>query len=90
MVKEMNVKVDYELKEHLSTLREFKNGRSTIEVNVISFGGQEPKMDIRKWDRETNRMQKGITLSMNEAASLRNVLNDYFRRECAAEHGQGK
>ena len=47
---------------------------NTAEVNYISYNGDEPKLDIRKWDRENNKMLKGIALNKAEAEALKEAL----------------
>lgn len=64
----------YEVKKHIATLSQTEDGRYTKEVNLISYNGAEPKVDIRKWDRENNKMQKGITLTGEEVDALRACL----------------
>lgn len=77
----MMVKSDfkYEIVEHLATLKETNDGRFTVEVNLISFNGAEPKIDIRKWNRENGTMLKGISLTEEEANELLSALTEYFR-----------
>lgn len=64
----------YEITKHIATLSESDNGDYTTEVNLISYGGREPKLDIRKWDRKADRMLKGITLSADEVSRLKDSL----------------
>ena len=46
------------------------------EVNIVSWNGRKPKLDIRDWDENHEKMGKGITLSREEALELRNVLKE--------------
>ena len=64
----------YEIKEQLGILKQSDNGDFTTEVNIISFNGATPKLDIRKWDRRTDKMLKGITLTTEEAQALKDIL----------------
>lgn len=64
----------YEVKKHIATLSQTEDGRFTKEVNLISYNGAEPKLDIRKWDRENDKMQKGITLNEAEVSALKACL----------------
>ena len=61
---------NYEIKERVAVLSGSEDGTYTVEVNWISYNGAEPKLDIRRWDRRTNRMLKGIALSTDEARAL--------------------
>jgi hypothetical protein len=40
------------------------------ELNIISWNGREPKLDVREWSSDHSKMKKGITLSKNEASLL--------------------
>lgn len=64
----------YEIKERLGVLSQTESGDFTTEVNVISYNGAAPKIDIRKWDRRTDKMLKGITLTTEEAQALKEAL----------------
>ncbi len=45
------------------------------ELNLISWNGREPKYDIRDWAPEHEKMGKGITLTEEEAKTLRDLLS---------------
>ncbi|WCK56720.1 PC4/YdbC family ssDNA-binding protein [Aneurinibacillus sp. Ricciae_BoGa-3] len=45
------------------------------ELNLISWNGREPKYDIREWSPEREKMGKGVTLSREELAALKELLN---------------
>lgn len=66
----------YEIEQPLGILSGSEDGRYTVEVNMISYNGARPKLDIRKWDREKNRMQKGIVLTWEETQKLLEVIQD--------------
>jgi hypothetical protein len=40
------------------------------ELNLVSWGGRDPKYDIREWSPEHDRMGKGVTLSDEEMENL--------------------
>ena len=44
-------------------------------MNLIKFNDVNPVYDLRKWDRNKNRMLKGISFSKEEMIDLRDVLN---------------
>lgn len=69
----------YKIKESIATLSE--NSGYTIEVNIIEYNNNKEKLDIRKWNRNEDRMLKGISLNMDEAKELKDVLNYYFEEE---------
>ena len=47
------------------------------EVNIIRWNDGKPKMDIRDWAPEHERAGKGITLTAEEVAVLKELLADY-------------
>ena len=66
----------YEINNKIAVLSE--KGNYTCEANVISYGDNgKPKLDIRKWNRAEDKMQKGITLNKEEAMALLEALKDF-------------
>ena len=68
---------NYSITEELGVISE-KNGYFE-EVNMISYNGAEPKVDIRNWstgDDGEKKMGKGITLTKEEASALCEILSD--------------
>ena len=47
------------------------------EVNIIRWNDGKPKLDIRDWAPEHERAGKGITLTAEEVAILKELLADY-------------
>ena len=66
--------IKYEIKENIGIISENEKGW-TKELNLISWNDREPKYDIRDWNEGHDRMGKGITLTSEEIASLREILN---------------
>ncbi len=64
----------YEIVKQVKTLSE-SNGYTT-EVNLIRYGGGKTKLDIRKWNRNEDRMLKGITLTKEEGLDLLEALRE--------------
>ena len=62
----------YEIVKRVATLSESKG--YTKEINIIKYGDKEPMLDIRKWNRNDDTMQKGIALSKQEAQQLKEAL----------------
>ena len=50
------------------------DGKWRLEINRISWNGQEPKYDIRRWAPNHEKMGKGITLSEDELLQLADFL----------------
>ena len=65
--------IKYEIIKHIGKLSESSSGW-TKELNIISWNGGVPKLDIRDWAPEHEKMGKGITLSEEEAEKLAGLL----------------
>lgn len=65
----------YEIKKHIGVLSD--TGTLTMELNLISYNGAEPKFDLRKWRMKDDKptMQKGVTMTRDELLALRDLLN---------------
>ena len=66
----------YEIEQQIATLSD--DGKLSTELNIIRFGSNEPKYDLRRWRRFRSgekKMQKGVTMTAEELAKLRDVLN---------------
>ncbi len=71
----MAQKFEYEVVRHLAVLSEVNN--TTKELNVIKYNGSPAKYDLRTWKQQDGekKMLKGITLTTEEVAVLRESLN---------------
>lgn len=67
----------YEIVEEIGILSESPKGW-TKELNRISWNGGEPKLDIRDWAPEHEKMGKGVTLTEEEAKLLLKLLQKKF------------
>lgn len=63
----------YEVKETLGVLSEGAKDWKR-EVNMVSWNDREPKFDIRDWSPDHAKMGKGISLTPNEVAILKELL----------------
>lgn len=45
-----------------------------LELNIVTWGGNEPKYDLRKWAPQHAAMSKGITMNESEIISLYHIL----------------
>lgn len=68
-------KFEYTITETVCTLSTYQD--TAKELNWISYGKRDPKLDIRNWKHgeDGDRMLKGITLNREEARALREALN---------------
>ena len=46
-----------------------------VELNRVSWNGNEPKYDIRSWSPDHAKMGRGITLSEEELITLSELIN---------------
>lgn len=63
----------YEITEKIGVLSENAKGW-TKELNMVSWSEHEPKYDIREWSPDHSRMGKGVTLTADELAELKELL----------------
>lgn len=66
--------IKYEIVETIGVISESSKGW-TKELNLVSWNGREPKYDLRDWSPDHEKMGKGITLSNEEVAQLKQLLN---------------
>ena len=64
---------EFEITKHIGVLAEKTKGWKR-EINMISWGGAEPKIDIRDWSPDHTKMGKGISLSTEEIERLKEFL----------------
>ena len=74
-------KFDYKIIKKLGVLSQTVDGHYTKEVNIISFKDKDPVIDIRRWDREQDRMFKGISINKKETEALIKILSTLKERE---------
>jgi len=65
----------FEITEHIGVLKEGTKGWRR-ELNRVSYNGASPKLDIRDWDENHEKMGKGITLTDSEAKILYELLGN--------------
>lgn len=66
----------FEIKEKVGVLTEYPTGW-TKEVNLVSWDGGIPKIDVRDWDQNHEFMSRGIALPIEDAEKLRDILTNY-------------
>lgn len=65
----------FEVKKEFGQLSSAKSGWNR-EVNLVSWNNAKPKLDIRDWAPEHDKMGKGISLSREEASILKEILEE--------------
>jgi hypothetical protein len=66
--------IKYEIVKQIGVLSTSTSGW-TKKLNFMSWNDREPKYDIREWSPDRERRGKGVTLSKEELAALRELLN---------------
>lgn len=62
----------FEIQKHIATLSGGE-GEVTKEINLVSWNGRPPVIDIRAWS-SVGKAYKGITLDNDEVKILKEVL----------------
>ncbi len=58
--------IQYEIMEEIGVLSESKSGWRK-EVNLVSWNGGAPKLDIRNWAPDQEKIYRSVSLSAVEA-----------------------
>jgi hypothetical protein len=66
--------IKFEIIKKFGVLSENSSGW-TKELNLVSWNDRPGKYDIREWAPDGQTMSKGITLTKEEAKTLRELLN---------------
>lgn len=65
--------IKFEITRSLGVLSQGSKGWQK-EINLVSWNERSPKIDIRDWDPNHEKMGKGVTLSPEEVKQLRDIL----------------
>jgi len=63
----------YQIVKHFGVISQEKTGWQK-ELNLVSWSGRTPKLDIRDWAPNHEKMGKGVTLTEIEASALAELL----------------
>jgi hypothetical protein len=66
--------IKYEIVKKIGVLSKSASGWAK-ELNLVSWNDREPKYDLRDWSADGQKMGKGVTLSREELAALKELLN---------------
>ena len=72
--------VYFQVMAHVAVLSTRETGW-TKEVNIVAWNGNAPKVDIREWDPEHERMTRGITLFHEDGKKLIEILREKLPSE---------
>jgi len=65
--------IKFDIVKHFGVISSEKSGWKK-ELNLVSWNGRTPKLDIRDWSPEHEKMGKGVTLTEEEASQLAELL----------------
>lgn len=74
----------FEITKTLGVLSEGSKGWQK-EINLMSWNERKPKIDIRDWGPEHEKMGKGITLNNEELKKLKELLDSIDLEELEIE-----
>lgn len=69
----MMADIKYAVTQELGVLSEGSKGWQK-EINLVSWNDRSPKVDIRDWGANHERMGKGVTLNKEELKVLKEIL----------------
>ena len=72
--------IQFDIVKHFGVISSEKSGWQK-ELNLVSWNGRAPKLDIRDWAPDHQKMGKGITLTEAEAAALAELLVTALAKE---------
>ena len=72
-----NEEFHYEIVRPLGVVSEGARGWKT-EANLVSWNGRDPKIDVRAWSPDHQKMGKGVGFTKEEAAHLVQILSSYL------------
>ena len=75
--------IKYEVKKEIAVLSTNRSGWNR-EVNIVSWNDGTPKFEIRDWGPNREKVGKGISLTGEEVAILKEILADYDPYEAEA------
>ena len=80
--------ITFEIMEHIGVIDTIDNREEkwTKEVNVVAWNGGKPKIDVREWNENHERMSRGITLTEDQAMKMTKALVERYRVRSAQEH----
>ena len=67
--------IKYEIINELGIIP-VEKGNMRLELNRISWNGNEPRYDLRRWNSNREKMGKGVTMSEKELIALYELLEE--------------
>ena len=75
----MSKEFSYEIIEEIGQVGNPTPSGWSTQLNLVSWNGREPNLDIRSWNEDHTRMGKGLSLNMEEATQLATFLGYYLQ-----------
>jgi hypothetical protein len=72
--------INFDIVKHYGVISTEKSGWQK-ELNLVSWNGRAPKLDVRDWAPGHEKMGKGVTLTEGEAAQLAELLVSALSKE---------
>ena len=66
--------LQFDIIKHFGIVSEGKGGWK-MELNLVSWNGRTPKLDLRDWSAGHEKIGKGVTLTQDEALKLVELIN---------------
>lgn len=67
--------VTFEITKRIGVIKTYESGWSK-EINMVSWNGNPPKVDIRDWSEEHDKMSRGITFTKDEFRKMIEVTKE--------------
>ena len=71
------MEIKFEIVKHIGKLSDINNGY-TKELSFMAWNHREPVYDIRTWNQEHTKYEKGVTLTLCEMALLQDLMKDWL------------
>ena len=81
---------DKEIITHYGTYKVHPSSGWTGEVNLVSWDGRKPKVEMREWDPNHDKCSKGITFTDDELNTVYEILKGMFEEEIDEGTDYGK
>ncbi|MCL2210248.1 MAG: PC4/YdbC family ssDNA-binding protein [Treponema sp.] len=72
--------IKFDIIKHYGVLSSEKSGWKK-ELNLVSWNSRNPKLDIRDWAPDHDKMGKGVTLTEEEGTQLAKLLAAALTKE---------
>ena len=79
--KNNNGEVTFEIREFIGALDAANDNGWRRELNLVSWNGGAPKLDIREWSPDHTRMSRGITMSEEHGIRVAQLLAQRAREK---------